>query len=93
MNHPDNHCRRHCDYTDYDDPIDDILRDKGCCTPMPVKHTCRAPIIPSAECDEEDPEVEFDPETQTYRVFSILYDQNCSPISDQNEDPIITQIG
>lgn len=77
------------DCTDFEEPT---LEDKGCCTPMPVRRTCEAPALPVPECDEQDPVVEYDPETEKFTVLSVLYDENCSPILDEDDDPITTAI-
>lgn len=70
------HC---CDFTDSDDPDDELLRDKGCCGPIPVKRDCLAPVLPVPECDEEDPVITYDPETEEFFALSIMYDNQCSP--------------
>lgn len=77
-----NPCQRahECDWTDGDDPSDDSdLKDKGCCSPIPVKIDCLAPVIPAFECDEEEPEITADPETGKFLVTTIMYDNQCSP--------------
>lgn len=89
----ENPCCHPCDVTDCDDPNEDALRDKGCCAPIPVKRTCLSPVLPVPECDEVPPEVVFDPETETFQLFSVLYDENCSAILDEDDSEIITQMG
>lgn len=78
-----------CDLTDGDEPE---VEDVGCCTPPPVKRYCAAPDIPVPECDEEPPEMEYDPDTGSFSLSSVLYDENCSPILDHNNDEITTLI-
>lgn len=78
------------DCTDFDEPE---VADHGCCTPMPVRRTCEAPVLPTKECEEDEPVVEYDPDTERFTVVTILYDQECSPITDENDSPITTVIG
>ena len=86
------HCCAPCDITDGDDPDNDDLRDKGCCGPIPVKRTCVAPVLPVPDCDEEDPVITYDPETEEFFALTTLYDSNCSPITDSNGSPFLTLI-
>lgn len=88
----ENPCCHPCDITDGDDPDDDSLRDKGCCAPIPVRRTCLAPVLIVPDCDEEDPTVEFDEDTERFTLSTILYDENCSPILDEDDSAIITVI-
>lgn len=76
-----------CDFTDGDSPE---VEESACCTPPPVKKLCGAPVLPVPDCDEVPPEVTYDPETETFSVVSILYDENCSTILDHNDDEITT---
>ena len=84
-----NHPCTACDFTDGDEPV---LEERGCCTPPPVKRLCGAPVLPVPDCDEEPPVMEYNPETEEFSLSSILYDQNCSAILDQNNDSITTLI-
>lgn len=84
-----NPCHHSCDWTDGDEPA---IEDAGCCTPAPIRRDCAAPDVPVPECDEDQPEVVFDPDTEDFSVWSILYDENCSPILDENDSPIQTLI-
>lgn len=84
-----NHC---CDITDGDDPLDDVLRDKGCCTPIPVKRDCVAPVIPTPECDEADPVVIYDPDTEQFYVLTTIYDSNCSALIDSTGSSLLSLI-
>lgn len=70
-----NPCHHDCDFTDGDDSEDDL----GCCTPLPVRRDCGAPVLPVPECDEEGVVMTFDPDTETYTALSIMYDNQCSP--------------
>lgn len=83
MSHPCHH-----DCSDFTDDETDL----GCCSPLPVRITCDAPVLPVPECDEEDAVMTYDPDTEQFTVSSILYDQNCSAILDQNNDAILTLI-
>lgn len=65
--------------------------DDGCCFPYRVKQNCEAPDIPEPECGDEI-EVEHDPDDvlTPFKVWSTLYDQNCSAILDENDSAIRT---
>lgn len=84
-----NPCGQHCDFTDGDNGD---VTDLGCCTPYPVKIPCGAPVLPVPDCDEVPPVMEYDPETEIFSLSSVLYDENCSPILDQNNAEITTLI-
>jgi len=84
-------CHYPCDFTDGDDPSEGSdLRDKGCCSPIPVKLDCLAPVIPGPECTDNDAELVPDPNTGEFLIWSTLFDQNCSAISDNNDSNILT---
>lgn len=68
------------------------LTDEGQCFPYRTKRSCDAPTLPTNECDEADPIVEYDPETEEFTVLTILYDSNCSPISDSNASNLTTLV-
>lgn len=71
----------HSDCSDFtDDPRDDY----GCCGPIPVRVECGAPVLPVAECDEDDIEMEFDPETEEFFAVGKLFDSVCSALTDSN---------
>jgi len=81
-------CHHSCDFTDGDDPSNDSpLKDKGCCTPIPVKIDCLAPVVPAFPCDEEDPEIAYDPETEEFSALSTMYTNQCSPWTTGSGDP------
>jgi len=84
-----NPCHHPCDWTDGDEPTTDDL---GCCSPYPIRKTCEAPEVRVPDCDEQDPVVSYDPETEEFTILTNLYDQNCSPITDQNSSIIQTLI-
>lgn len=84
-----NPCCHDCDFTDGSEPQDDT----GCCTPLPVTIPCGAPVLPVPECDEEDPVVTFDEETEEFTVLTNLYDTLCSAITDSVGSVITTPIG
>lgn len=82
---------RDCDVTDepaYDSP----LHEKGCCTPIPVRRDCLAPVLPTTECDEADPVMEYDPELDIYRVLTTMYDSTCSALLDSTGSPLLSLI-
>jgi hypothetical protein len=76
-----------CDITDGDEPE---VEERACCTPPPVKKPCGAPVLPVPDCDEEPPVMEYNPVTEQFSVVSVLYDESCSAILDQNNDAITT---
>lgn len=83
------HSPCHHDCSDFtDDPADDL----GCCGPIPVRKDCGAPTLPTPECDGDEATLEFDPETQEFIAVGILFDHNCEPILDQDEEQITTAI-
>lgn len=73
----------HHDCTDFPD-LTDEAEDKGCCVPAPFRRTCEAPILPVPQCDEENPEIIYDEDTEEFFAVGILYDSECSPITDQS---------
>ena len=84
--------KRHCDTTDWDDPDDELLHEKGCCTPIPVKRDCRAPVLPEQQCGEASPVLTYDPETGEYTATSTMYYKNCSAWLDKNNSPWLALI-
>jgi hypothetical protein len=82
-------CHHHCDWTDADQTD---LTDEGCCSPAPIRRNCNAPTLPVPECNEEDPVITFDDDSEEFTVITKLYDQNCSAITDQNGSIITTAI-
>lgn len=86
MANPDPCCH---DCTDFDDPTTD---DAGCCSPAPTRRTCEAPALPVPECNEVDPIVAYDPETEIFSMLTVLYDSNCSALLDSNSDPLLSLI-
>jgi hypothetical protein len=73
----DNPCCHDC--TDFPEEQD---TQTGCCAPIPVRLTCEAPVLPVPACDEEDPEIIYDEDTEEFFAVGILYDSECSPLSD-----------
>lgn len=72
---------------------DPDVTDMGQCAPAAIVRTCEAPEIPVPECDEEEPVTTFDPDTESFTVLTILYDEDCSPISDSTASNITTLVG
>ncbi len=70
-----------------------VVVDLGRCSPYRVKISCEAPTVPLPECSEV-PEIEYHPENPShpFTVWSILFDENCSAILDQDDNPIQTLI-
>jgi hypothetical protein len=83
-----NPCLHECDFTDGAEPI----ADTGCCTPLPTRRDCGAPTLPTFACDEVEPIVAYDPETEEFAVLTTLYDSICSAITDSAASPILTLI-
>lgn len=84
-----NSCHHHCDFTDGDSPD---VTDDGCCSTYPLKKTCAAPDIPVPDCDEADPVMTYDPETEEYVVTTIMYDSSCSALLDSADSPLLSLI-
>lgn len=80
-----NPCRHDC--TDFPD-LTDEAEDKGCCMPLPARRTCEAPILPVPECNELDPVVQYDEDTEEFIVVSQLFDSECSPLLDSSGSPL-----
>lgn len=85
-NHPCRHC---CDWTDGDEPD---VTDGGCCSPAPVRRDCRAPVLPTPDCDEAEPVVTYDPETEEFTVTTTMYDNECSALLDSDSSPLLSLI-
>lgn len=83
-------CHHDCDWTDGDADVSDDL---GCCSPLPVRITCEAPVLPTPECDAEPATIEYDPDTEQFTALSTLYDTFCSAITDSIGSIITTPIG
>ncbi len=64
------------------------IEDKGQCSPYRVKITCDAPTLPPNECGEVVSGAVYDPITGGFYIISAIYDENCSAILDNNNDPI-----
>jgi hypothetical protein len=71
------HCCHDC--TDFPEAEDTSL---GCCAPIPVRITCEAPVLPTPACDEEDPEITYDEDTEEFFALGKLYDSECSALTD-----------
>lgn len=77
------------DCTDF---AEDPTQDAGCCTPLPVRIECGPPALPVPDCDEEDPIVSYDPDTEEFTVLTTLYDSNCSALLDSLGSPLLSLI-
>lgn len=75
----------HHDCSDFPDSED---TDLGCCSPLPVRKTCEAPVLPVPECDAEPATITFDPETEEFTALSTLYDSECSALLDSTDSPL-----
>lgn len=72
---------------------DPDVTDLGQCFPLSTVRDCEAPTLPTPECDEADPVTEYDPETESFTVLTILYDSTCSAITDSAASEITTLVG
>ncbi len=90
--HQNNHnpCRHPCDWTDEDADITDP--DEGCCSPAPVRRDCRAPVLPTPDCDAQDPVVTYDDDTEEFTVTTTMYDHECSALLDSDSSPLLSLI-
>ncbi len=84
-----NPCHHDCDWTDGDEPV---LEDAGCCSPLPVRITCEAPVLPVPECDEEPATLTFDEDTESFVATVGMFTKACSPWLDKNSDPWLALI-
>ncbi len=84
MSHPCHH-----DCTDF--PETDST-DLGCCAPYPLRRSCEAPILPTPNCDEQDPVVTFDEDTETFTITSIMFTNECSQWLTKDGDPWLAKI-
>lgn len=67
--------------------------DQGHCFPYRTKIDCEAPVIPTPQCNNTDAYPVYTPgETPPFYVVATLFDQNCLPITDQDDAPILTII-
>jgi hypothetical protein len=73
-----NPCCRDC--TDWPESDTDL----GCCSPIPIRKTCEAPVLPTPACDEEDPEIIYDEDEELFYAVGKLYDSECSALTDSN---------
>lgn len=63
--------------------------DTGRCHPYRVKIDCEAPVVPTPTCPNDEFTVVFDPDlTPPFRVTSLLMDENCEPVTDEDGNPI-----
>lgn len=67
------------DCTDFPDHEDTHT---GCCSPIPVRLTCEAPVLPVPECDEDDVEMVYDEDTEEFFAVGKLFDSECSVLTD-----------
>lgn len=74
-----------------DQPPDDP--DKGVCFPYRSKRTCEAPALPEPPCNDSDYYTIYDPSSPTkFKVVAKLLDSSCEPITDSNNNPILTTL-
>lgn len=69
------------------------IRDKGQCFPYREKRSCNTPTIPVAECADTEAYPIFTPGAiPPFYVVARLFDSLCEPITDQDDNPILTII-
>jgi hypothetical protein len=83
------HSPCHYDCSDFPDPD---VTDIGCCSPHPIRKDCEAPAIPAFQCDEEEPVVEYDEDTEEFTVTTTMYDSECSALLDSADSPLLSLI-
>lgn len=68
------------------------VTDSGCCSPYPLRKTCEAPVIPVPDCDEQNPVIVYDEETEEFFVTTIMFDSECSPLQDDGGSELLSII-
>lgn len=67
--------------------------DKGNCFPYRTKRTCEAPVLPEPPCNDDSYYTIYDPSSPTkFKVIAKLLDSSCEPITDSNDNPILTTL-
>jgi len=67
--------------------------DKGQCFPYREKRSCNVPTVPVAECADTEAYPIFTPGAiPPFYVVARLFDSLCEPITDQDDNPILTII-
>jgi hypothetical protein len=75
---------------DFEEPTNP---DQGCCAPYRTKKDCERPPLPVIGCDDDEYTVEAsDTPGKPFQVVSRLFDENCEPILDENDSPILTVV-
>lgn len=80
----------HCG-PNFPEPVKNV--DKGKIYPISLKISCESPPLPIAPCNERDFYVVATPgQIPPFYIVSTLFDQICDPITDQDDNPILTII-
>jgi hypothetical protein len=67
--------------------------DNGQCFPYRTKRSCNAPALPEPPCNDSDYYTIYDPSSPTkFKVVAKLLDSACEPITDSNDNPILTTL-
>lgn len=67
--------------------------DNGQCFPYRTKRDCNAPVLPTPPCGDNDYYTVYDPSSPTkFKVVAKLLDSGCEPITDSNNNPILTTL-
>jgi hypothetical protein len=66
------------------------VEDQGQCSPRHVRITCEAPVLPEAQCDDEEYETIYQPENvdNPFAISARLFNECCEEITDENGEAI-----
>jgi hypothetical protein len=58
----------------------------GCCSPKAVKTDCEAPVLPVAQCDDDEYITIPQPDNilHPFAISARLFDENCEVITDES---------
>lgn len=67
--------------------------DSGACFPYRNQLDCERPALPPVQCDDDEYTVEASGlASPPFVVVSRIFDENCEPILDENNAPIMTRV-
>jgi hypothetical protein len=74
---------------DFEEPE---VPDEGRCGPRRVKISCEAPVLPVAQCEDEEYLVIYQPENvdNPFAVSARLFDEDCELVLDEEGNTITT---
>lgn len=74
-----------------DEPVSN--EDNGQCFPYRTKRSCNGPEAPIPPCNDKNYYTVYDPSSPTkFKVVAQLLDSSCAPITDSNNNPILTTL-